>query len=188
MLFTIPYAQSLGNSAIFFRLMNAGTFWNWTASTWDAVESANTKLWATEYASDATDSNYSVSHTTPVGVFIQEAVLASTGEGIGRDETTINNLGTLAEIEGSTVLAKQTKLDSLYTAMFRMLGLMMENHVEDDIVRNAAGLKTASTFYLYDSKANALTHDKATGLTETYSIAITYDVNGKMTLFKVVHN
>lgn len=197
MLFTIPYTASLGNAAIFFRLRNPANYWNWTTSTWDVSESANTTLWATEYASDSIDSNYAVSNAVPDGVFIQEAVRASTSECIGRDETLMNSLATqasvndvptLAEIEASTVLAKQAKLDDLHSALPRQLGLMMENHVEDDIVRNAAGLKTSSAFYLYDSKVNALAHDKATGLIETYAIAITYDANSRMSLFKVVKN
>jgi hypothetical protein len=85
--------------------------------------------------------------------------------------------------------AKQSTLNDLSASMLRALGLLMENHVEDDIVRNAAGLKTASTFYLYDSKAHAELHDKSTGLLpDTYSVSITYDGNSRMSLFKVVKN
>jgi len=72
--------------------------------------------------------------------------------------------------------------------LLRGLGLMMENHVEDDIVRNGANLKTSSKFYLYDSKTNANTHDKATGLIGTYSVAVTYDGSNNVTLFKVVRD
>lgn len=87
-------------------------------------------------------------------------------------------------ITGTTTT--QQVLTNLHDAMPRMLGLMMENHVEDDIVRDINGNKTSSKFYLYDSKANALAHDKATGLIATYSVAITYTVDEDVELFSVV--
>jgi hypothetical protein len=74
--------------------------------------------------------------------------------------------------------AKEATLDKL-------LGLCLENHVEDDVVRDAQGNKTSSILYLYDSAANAITHDKVTGVTEKYNVTATYVV-GKMDLFKVV--
>lgn len=74
------------------------------------------------------------------------------------------------------------------STLLRGLGLMMENHVEDDIVRNSQGLKTSSNFYLYDSKAHALTHDKSTGLLATYTVAVTYNAAWQITLFKVMKN
>lgn len=68
----------------------------------------------------------------------------------------------------------------------RLLGLVMENHVEDDIVRNDDDYKTSSKIYLYNSRANALSHDKTTGLTASYSVAVTYDVDKNISLFSVV--
>lgn len=67
----------------------------------------------------------------------------------------------------------------------RILGLVMENLVEDDIIRNANGNKTASTIYIYDSAANATTHDKVTGLVSSYDIAASY-TNNLMDLFKSI--
>jgi len=91
-------------------------------------------------------------------------------------------------VSGALTSLQDERLSNLNDAMIRQLGLMMENHVECDIVRNAKGLKTSSTFYLYDSKAHALTHNKSTGLITTYTVAITYDGNNRMSLFKVVKN
>ena len=67
----------------------------------------------------------------------------------------------------------------------RILGLVMENLVEDDIVRDSNGNKTVSTIYIYDSAANATTHDKATGLVASYDIAANY-TNNLMDLFKSI--
>ena len=67
----------------------------------------------------------------------------------------------------------------------RALGLMFENHVEDDIVRNVDGLKTSSTIYLYDTKANAVAHDKATGVISKYSVTVSYDTDNLVSLLKI---
>mgnify|MGYP001615774847 CR=1 FL=1 len=84
---------------------------------------------------------------------------------------------TLAEIEATTVLAKEATLS-------RILGLALDNHVEDTIVRDGNGNKTSSILYAYNSAANAITHDGVTGLTGKYNVAATYSGND-MTLFKV---
>ena len=68
--------------------------------------------------------------------------------------------------------------------ILKILGLTLENHVEDDIVRDANGNKTGSTLYSYDTAANATTHDKATGLIASYTVTGTYDSDDKMTLLK----
>jgi hypothetical protein len=111
---------------------------------------------------------------------------------VAPDNTNIGNIWTetqthptLSEIEATTVLAKDSTV-AKQADLLRGLGLMMENHVEDDIVRNASNLKTSSKFYLYNSKANALTHDKVTGIIAIYTISVTYDGSGYVTLFKVV--
>ena len=86
------------------------------------------------------------------------------------------SLPTLAEIEASTVLAKEASSK-------RILGLCLDNHVEDDIIRDPAGNKTSSTLYLYDSAANATVHDKATGLIGKVDMTAAYTAN-RMTLLK----
>ena len=78
-----------------------------------------------------------------------------------------------------------TKLATLLADVARILGLVMENLVEDDIVRDANGNKTSSTIYIYDSAANATTHDKATGLVASYDIAAGY-TNNLLALFKSI--
>ena len=64
-----------------------------------------------------------------------------------------------------------------------MRGLCLDNHVEDDIVRDSNGNKTSSTLYFYDTAANTALHDGATGLIDKLNVAVTY-VDGKMTLLK----
>lgn len=117
---------------------------------------------------------------------------------------------TLAEIEATTVLAKEatvnTRLASVgYTSpdnagiaaikaktdtinwqdVTRLLGLTLDNHVEGDIVRDGSGNKTSSILYAYDSAANATTHDKVTGLIGKYNATFSYTA-GKMSLGKIV--
>ena len=78
-----------------------------------------------------------------------------------------------------------TSFGTLDANVVRILGLVMENLVEDDIVRDTNGNKTSSTLYIYDSAANATTHDKATGLIESYDVAASY-TNNLMDIFKSI--
>ena len=82
-------------------------------------------------------------------------------------------------------LATSAEVAAVATELARVLGLVMENLVEDDIVRDANGNKTSSVIYIYDSAANATTHDKATGLEASYNIAANY-TNNLMDLFKSI--
>jgi hypothetical protein len=66
------------------------------------------------------------------------------------------------------------------TIIDRVLGLVLDNHVEDDIVRDTNGLKTSSIIYAYNSAANATTHDKVTGVVGKYVVAVAYS-GGRMT-------
>ena len=69
--------------------------------------------------------------------------------------------------------------------MARVLGLVMENLVEEVTSRDSNGNKTASVIYIYDSAANATTHDKVTGLKASYNISASY-INNLMDLFKSI--
>jgi len=71
-------------------------------------------------------------------------------------------------------------------SLWKILGMVLENHVEDDISRDANGNKTESYLYCYDSAANATTHDKTTGLIAKYKMTASYDANNNLTLFKVI--
>ena len=82
--------------------------------------------------------------------------------------------------------SKQVAIRSVTQAdMARVLGLVMENLVEEVTSRDSNGNKLTSTIYIYDSAANATTHDKATGLTASYNIAASY-TNNLMDLFKSI--
>ncbi len=82
-------------------------------------------------------------------------------------------------------LSSAVDLAAIDAELARILGLVMENLVEDDIVRDSNGNKTSSVVYIYDSAANATTHDKATGLVASYGIAAGY-TNNLMNLFKSI--
>ena len=82
--------------------------------------------------------------------------------------------------------SKQVAIRSVTQAdMARVLGLVMENLVEEVTSRDSNGNKLTSTIYIYDSAANATTHDKATGLKASYNIAASY-TNNLMDLFKSI--
>lgn len=77
---------------------------------------------------------------------------------------------------------EHTTPGSLGDATNRLLGLCLDNHVEDNIVRDGDGNKLSSTLYFYDSAANATLHD-GTGLLGKTNITATYAA-GLMTLLK----
>lgn len=99
--------------------------------------------------------------------------------GVVHDDARFAASEVLAAVEASTVLAKEASL-------LRVLGLVLENHVEDDIVYDGED-KTSSVIYLYDSAANATTHNKATGLTASYTATFTY-TDGLVSLASIVKN
>ena len=117
-----------------------------------------------------------------VAIVATEARLAELDA--GNLPTDIAALPTVAEI-WSNAVRTLTSFGTLSADMSRVLGLVMENLVEDDIVRDSNGNKTVSTIYIYDSAANATTHDKATGLVASYDIAANY-TNNLMDLFKSI--
>ena len=85
----------------------------------------------------------------------------------------------------AAVAAMAADVTAMAVEVARILGLVMENLVEDDIVRDTNGNKTSSTIYIYDSAANATTHDKSTGLIASYDTAAGYTSN-LMDLFKSI--
>ncbi len=88
-------------------------------------------------------------------------------------------------IGSGDVFIQGDALTSINNSLQRILGLAFSNFVEDDIVRNGAQFKTSSILYLYDTKANADTHDKATGLIGKYNTTITYDGSNRVDTFKI---
>ena len=72
----------------------------------------------------------------------------------------------------------KTEMDNSFATtdakLARVFGLCLGNMVEDDIARDGDDNKTQSVLYLYDSKANAVTHDKITGLVGKYEANFTY--------------
>lgn len=61
----------------------------------------------------------------------------------------------------------------------------LSNQIEDDIVRDANGLKISSIIYVYDTAINATAHDKVTGIIGKYAITVTY-TSQRMATFKSV--
>ena len=118
------------------------------------------------------------------------SLISSTGS-IGSSDKDINivsrriwELPTVAEIWANATRTL-TSFGTLTTDLARVLGLVMENLVEEVTSRDSNGNKTVSKIYIYDSAANATTHDKATGLVASYDIAASY-TNNLMDLFKSI--
>lgn len=104
------------------------------------------------------------------------------------EQRTADNLDAAVSLTAleTTAQSIKTKTDTiLWTDVTRLLGLTLDNAVEDDVVRDGSGNKTSSILYHYSSAANATTHDKATGLIGKYNVTASY-TDSKMTLFKVV--
>lgn len=70
------------------------------------------------------------------------------------------------------------------TTLSRLLGLEGDNIVLDDFVYNGDNQPTAFVIYLYNSSANAGTHDGSTGLIGQYAVTRTYDGDGMVILSK----
>ena len=79
--------------------------------------------------------------------------------------------------------ANEVKLDTITTNITRMLGLMFENAVFEFTYTNQK--QTAGKIYLYNSAANATTHNEVDGLIGEYSATITLNVNGDPETMKV---
>lgn len=94
MLVFIRYDSSLGDSAIYVRLRNGTQFWDFVALTWLNAETADCRIYLTEQSdTDPSESLYSEDITLPSdNPIITEAVLASTGEVLGSDITTLQNI------------------------------------------------------------------------------------------------
>lgn len=76
-------------------------------------------------------------------------------------------------IMGSSVTTdKDDEIDALSTNLDRILGLAFQNAVWEFTF--TVNNQTAGGIWLYDSKANAQTHDKSTGLIGEYAMACTY--------------
>ena len=95
------------------------------------------------------------------------------------------DLTTIADAVLDEPLSDHTSAGTVGEGFAKLLGLTLENHVEDDITRDGDGNKTESYIYLYDSAANATTHDKSTGLTATYKVTASYS-GGRVTQLKVI--
>lgn len=121
-----------------------------------------------------TDGRYTVTAYRQAGG--SPSPVADTIIGSG-DMHIISDLEVVADVSVST---RASAVD-----ITRLLGLTLDNAVEDDVVRDANGNKTSSILYHYNSAANATTHDQVTGVVGKYNVTASYAAN-KMALFKVV--
>ena len=112
--------------------------------------------------------------------------IIGTGEMAIKDDLEVF-LSAPAALASINTEARLAQLDSanLPADLARILGLVMENLVEEVTSRDSNGNKTVSTIYIYDSAANATMHDKATGLVASYNITAGY-TNNLMDLFKSI--
>ena len=156
---------------------------NYTEATFDEIGTSG--IYECLFPSTAPTKVFtSVDQDTPYTI----SLVSSTAD-IGASQKSIRivsrfiwELPTVAEI-WSNANRTLTSFGTLTTDMARVLGLVMENLVEEVTSRDSNGNKLTSTIYIYDSAANATTHDKATGLTASYNISASY-TNNLMDLFK----
>jgi hypothetical protein len=94
-----------------------------------------------------------------------------------------------AEALGTTIQIAEFPVDASMAAVGvkadRLLGLSLENAVEDTFVFDTNGMPVSSVITCYDSAANATTHDGVTGLVAKYNVTATH-VNKLPTLMKVI--
>lgn len=84
----------------------------------------------------------------------------------------------------TTLLNRLTSTRAGYLdSLPRLLGLSQDNWVMDGTTYDSDGNLTAATIYLYDSAANAATHDGVTGLIGSYAVSGTITA-GNLTLAK----
>jgi hypothetical protein len=118
------YEKGHGNSSIYARVRNqASGFWNFTTQAWVLSESANTKSFLTEYPdTDPIDSLYSADVAFPDEDSVRE-VVDPTGLVIAVEVYTNFQSGglTLADIEGSTVLAKESSLSQIANSVAQVI-------------------------------------------------------------------
>jgi hypothetical protein len=91
-------------------------------------------------------------------------------------------------IMGSSVQSdKDDEIDAIKADVTRVLGLVNENVVMEHNY-DVEDKHTGWTVWIYDSKTNADSHDKSTGLLETYTMTVTYDASDNPTVTKIVRN
>jgi hypothetical protein len=111
---------------------------------------------------------------------------------VGSTGASLNNVsaGASPELIADAVwdepITEHVAIGTAGLAMQKILGMTLENHVEDDITRDANGNKTSSIIYCYNSAANATTHDKVTGITAKYVVTGNFDANNRVTSFSVI--
>lgn len=91
---------------------------------------------------------------------------------IDANETKLDTIDTIVD---AIKLKTDNLPDNTNTLLLRIVGLLKENAVFEFTFTNSNN--TAGKMYLYNSKANAETHDKSTGLLAEYTISCTYDSN-----------
>ena len=77
------------------------------------------------------------------------------------------------------------KIDTIDANVDKVLGLVHENLVVENTF-DSTNKHTGYTAYMYDSKTNTDLHDKSTGLLNTYTMTVTYDVDNNPTEVSVV--
>jgi hypothetical protein len=120
MLVGTRYEKGHGNNSIYVRVRNfSNQFYNFVSQGWNSSESVGTKIFLNELPdSDPIDSLYAIDASLPSLESMQE-IVDNTGLVIGVGVFTPSSVSgaglTLAEIEGSTVLAKQATLQQTAT-------------------------------------------------------------------------
>lgn len=116
-----------------------------------------------------TDSLEAIRDTAPLGTAMR-----------GTDSAYTGTPPTAAAIR-TEIDSNSTQLAAIITSLSRLLGLSYENAYQHTRVYSGSLLQSAK-LDLYDSKANATSHDGTTGIVAKYTLSFTYTGNNLATM------
>src|SRR5512136_1164973 len=142
MLLTLRATKGMGNAALYVRFRDVlGRYWNLVTLAWDAAETANCRIFLTEYQdSDLLESRYQGTATLPTGDSTAEYVRLSDGRVLGEDGSGF----TTGYISGS-----------VQPVLNRIAGLVGANRAVDQEVMDADLRVVSARIRTYDTAANA---------------------------------
>lgn len=85
------------------------------------------------------------------------------------------------------VVSEDVRVDSTQAVLERLLGLNQENASHDSQVYDSAGNLTSARIRTYETAADALAGG-LTGMVAQYTLAASYDVDGRLTSYKVMRS
>ena len=86
----------------------------------------------------------------------------------------------------SNILTATTGIKTNTDSIPRILGLSLENRVEDSIIYDNQGRKISSKLWLYNAPGYVQSNDHATNLVASYQATFSYSQSGKMILNSII--